>query len=203
MKRITLLACITIFMSLVLGSCSKDSDATPDQKIPDDLSVPYIAMKVDGKWWISEKSKMDKTITFYVSGMKSGNTNDYSINLHASSTNNFEKDFEVFSGRWSIPAMVKVGTYNFPISNNYSYVTQMGYYKPIEGSNTKILEKTAESENKFPGGPFKINITQAKILPNTPNQAFIQGTFEGLLKKKDGTVVKITEGHFKSMYLDN
>ena len=196
MKRNILFTAFTIAVVLLLSACSKDSGTDPDRRIPEDLTAPYIAMKVDGKWWISEKSKNPKGF-FSVTSLKSSNTPQHSITLHATSTNNFDKKFESLVLSLNIPAQVKVGTYTFPMGNN-DYSILMGYFVPIENSKTTVLQEEASSVLKKPAGPFKINITYTKIYPNAPHQTFIKGTFEGQLKKNDGTVLKITEGHFAS-----
>ena len=197
MKRISIQPLI-IFLFVLFGSCSKDSENNPDIDQPEKLIAPYITMKIDGKLWTSEKSKEAGFFYFDLNTDKYGNVNKFLVNIRGTNTNEFTQDQDFFAINFDLLSPTEIKKYELPLldgTESLNYFVQLGHWKK-ESDNSSSLIPYAVNQYHKPAGPFKVNITALTPDAKTQNLKYLSGTFEGDLKKEDGTLVKITEGKF-------
>ncbi|WP_156307485.1 hypothetical protein [Sphingobacterium endophyticum] len=197
MKRISIQPLI-IFLFVLFGSCSKDSENNPDIDQPEKLIAPYITMKIDGKLWTSERSKEAGFFYFDLNTDKYGNVKKFLVNIRGTSTNEFTQDQDFFAINFDLLSPTEIKQYELPLldgTESLNYFVQLGHWKK-ESDNSSSLIPYAVNQYHKPAGPFKVNITALTPDAKTQNLKYLSGTFEGDLKKEDGTLIKITEGKF-------
>ena len=197
MKRISIQP-IIIFLFVLIVSCSKDSENNPDIDQPEKLIAPYISMKIDGKLWTSERSKEAGFFYFDLNTDKYSNVNKFLVNIRGTNTNEFAQEQDFFAINFDLLSPAEVKQYELPVvdeTESLNYFVQLGHWEK-ESDNSSSLIPYAVNQYHKPAGSFKVNIIALTPDSKTQNLKYISGTFEGDLKKEDGTLVKITEGKF-------
>lgn len=195
MKSIKLFSLLFLFLALFVSSCSKDDELDDDEE--PDINVPYISMKVDGELWLSEAP--DPIDAYFEMGChKFDNVDRYVSHIAGRNSNDFSDDRDYFIIRFDTPKMVSLGTYTFPLNDNWNAAFSIDFGTWVkENETTSNLVIYADNSNYNRKGPFKVTINKVIPIKGETNRAYISGSFEGELKKPDGTIVKISEGKFE------
>jgi hypothetical protein len=190
--RITI--ALVVLVSFTLTSCS-DDDTNSNVNI-NEISGSYISMKVDGELWVSEKSKMGSQSNFFDTEIIGfSNADYYQLNVQGIATNNFQSEKSAFLLKFDLDEP-NSGTYSLPIDGDFDNFFQidLGQWQP-NGTGFSLIQYATNNDYVETDLPFNVTVTEITPLPNLKYS--ISGTFEGELKKEDGTIVRITEGVFK------
>lgn len=187
-----------IIVCFVLISCKKNS-SSPQDDFPVDLKGPYIAMKVDGKWWVAEGNKLSKGSIELMSYPFSEKGTYVLLIGSEKSSNNFVSAQETFRISFNLKEAVKVRRYSLPLeAGDYSdpFQIDLGQWVAQGDGGSQLVSYASNNSYDKTGLPFEVHISRTAVDINNPGIIYLSGTFSGQLRKADGSVVYITEGKF-------